>query len=77
MQTAKYTGKETSCLCCHLTEKEMHLYLYAQTIITIKSLSYLVGSGEPHSLKDAVEGNFVQELCNAPCTFSTWKVKVS
>lgn len=64
-------------MCYHLTEKEMHLYLYAQTIITIKPLLYLVGSREPHSWKDVSERNCVQELCNAPCTFSTWKVKVA
>ena len=40
-------------------------------------MPYLVGSGEPHSLKDVLERNCVWELCNAPCTFSTWKVKVA
>lgn len=46
--------------------KEMPLYLYVLTIITIKLFPYLMGSGEPHALKDVSERDSVQELCSAP-----------
>lgn len=36
-----------------------------------------MGNGKAWSLKEVLERNFVQEFYNAPCIFSTWKVKVA